>query len=89
MNVRYRFVLNLLRNGPENLRHFFNQSDSKQKIIATWSPAFPRASNSFLDATLNSYSLLVELYFVLERFSIECRTSKTKGITTANQRKEE
>ena len=89
MNVRDRFVFNLLRNGPKNLRHFFNQSDSKQKIIATWSPAFPRASNSFLDATLNSYSLLVELYFVLESFSIECRTSKTKGITTANQRKEE
>ena len=44
MNVRDRFVFNLLRNGPENLRHFFNQSDSKQKIIATWSPAFPRAS---------------------------------------------
>ena len=89
MNVRYRFVFNLLRNDPENLRHFFNQSDSKQKIIATWSPAFPRASNSFLDATLNSCSLLVELYFVLERFSIECCTSKTKGITTANQNKEE
>ena len=89
MNVRDRFVFNLLRNGPKNLRHFFNQSDSKQKIIATWSPAFPRASNSFLDATLNSCSLLVELYFVLERFSIECRTSKTKGITTANQMKEE
>lgn len=89
MNVRDRFVFNLRRNGPKNLRHFFNQSDSKQKIIATWSPAFPRASNSFLDATLNSCSLLVELYFVLERFSIECRTSKTKGITTANQMKEE
>ena len=89
MNVRDRFVFNLLRNGPENLRHFFNQSDSKQKRIATWSPAFPRASNSFLDATLNSYSFLVELYFVLECFSIECRTSKTKGITTANQKKEE
>lgn len=89
MNVRDRFVFNLLRNGPKNLRHFFNQSDSKQKIIATWSPAFPRASNSFLDATLNSCSLLVEMYFVLERFSIECRTSKTKGITTANQKKEE
>lgn len=89
MNVRDRFVFNLLRNGPKNLRHFFNQSDSKQKIIATWSPAFPRASNSFLDATLNSCSLLVKMYFVLERFSIECRTSKTKGITTANQKKEE
>ena len=89
MNVRDRFVFNLRRNGPKNLRHFFNQSDSKQKIIATWSPAFLRASNSFLDATLNSCSLLVELYFVLERFSIECRTSKTKGITTANQKKEE
>ena len=89
MNVRDRFVFNLLRNGPKNLRHFFNQSDLKQKIIATWSPAFPRASNSFLDVTLNSYSLLVELYFVLERFSIECRTSKTKGITAANQKKEE
>lgn len=89
MNVRDRFVFNLLRNGPKNLRHFFNQSDSKQKIIATWSPAFPRASNSFLDATLNSCSLLVKMYFVLERFSIECCTSKTKGITTANQKKEE
>lgn len=89
MNVRDRFVFNLLRNGPKNLRHFFNQSDSKQKIIATWSPAFPRASNSFFDATLNSYSFLVELYFVLERFSMECRTSKTKGITTANQKKDE
>ena len=89
MNVRDRFVFNLLRNGPKNLRHFFNQSDSKQKIIATWSHAFPRASNSFLDATLNSYSFLVELYFVLERFSIECRTSKTNGIITANQKKEE
>ena len=89
MNVRDRFLFKLLRNGPKNLRHFFNQSDSKQKIIATWSPAFPRASNSFLDATLNSYSFLVELYFVLERFYIECRTSKTKGITTANQKKDE
>lgn len=36
--------LNLLRSviGPENLRHFFNQSDEKLKPIMTWSPTFSR-----------------------------------------------
>ena len=34
--------------GPENLHHFLNQSDSKLKPIATWSPAFSRASGSVL-----------------------------------------
>ena len=30
--------------GPENSRHFLNQSDSKLKSIATWSLLFSRAS---------------------------------------------
>lgn len=32
--------------GPENLRHFLNQSDLKLKLIVTWSPPFNRASGS-------------------------------------------
>ena len=39
----FRFMI-----GPENLHHFLNQSDSKLKPIATWSPAFSRASGSVL-----------------------------------------
>ena len=42
----YHFVNALLRSviGPENLHHFFNQSDSKLKPITTGSPAFSRVS---------------------------------------------
>ena len=86
MNVRYRFVFNLFRNGPENLRHFFNQSDSKQKIIATWSPAFPRASKfpwcyfEFLFVPCGTVLCSWALFYWVS-------SSKTKGITTANQTK--
>ena len=33
--------------GPENSRHYLNQSDAKLKLITTWSPAFSRAFGSF------------------------------------------
>ena len=44
--------------GPENSRHFLNQSDSKLKSIATWSLLFSRASVRFLLLTLDSNWLL-------------------------------
>ena len=32
--------------GPENSRHFLNQSDANVISITTWSPAFSRALGS-------------------------------------------
>ena len=34
--------------GPESSRHFLNQSDTKLKPTATWSPTFSRASGTLL-----------------------------------------
>ena len=44
--------------GLENSRHFLNQSDSKLKLIATWSLLFSRASGRLLLLTLDSNWLL-------------------------------
>ena len=44
--------------GPENSRHFLNQSYSKLKSIATWSLLFSRAFGKFLLLTLDSNWLL-------------------------------
>ena len=44
--------------GPEYYHYFLNQSDSKLKPIATWSPAFSRALGSLLVFTLSSHWLL-------------------------------
>ena len=44
--------------GPEDFHYFLNQSDSKLKPIATWSPAFSRALGSLLVFTLSSHWFL-------------------------------
>ena len=44
--------------GPEDFHYFLNQSDSKLKPIATWSPAFSRALGSLLLFTWSSHWLL-------------------------------
>ena len=44
--------------GPENLRHFLNQSDSKVWPVATWSLTFSRASGSLRVFTSSSNWLL-------------------------------
>ena len=51
--------------GPENSRHFLNQSDSKLKSIAPWSHAFSRASGRSLVLTLSFYWFLAIFSFIL------------------------
>ena len=51
--------------GPENLRHFLDQPDSKVWTIATWSLAFSRASGSSRDFTSSSNWLLAIFSWLL------------------------
>ena len=72
----FGFALFRYRIGPENLRHFLDQPDSKVWTIATWSLAFSRASGSSRDFTSSSNWLLSWLSWLLG-FWIE-KLSKVK-----------
>ena len=61
----FGFALFRYRIGPENLRHFLDQPDSKVWTIATWSLAFSRASGSSRDFTSSSYWLLTIFSWLL------------------------
>lgn len=54
---RFAFIHSMI--SPEILRHFINQSDSKQNSIVSWLTAFSRASVSSLVLTLSSHWLLL------------------------------
>ena len=50
----FGFALFLQVIGPKDSHHFLDQSDSKLKPFATWTPAFSRASGSLLVFTSSS-----------------------------------
>ena len=50
--------------GPQNSRHFLNQSDLKLKPVVTWSHAFSRASGGWTAFTSSSHWHLVTFPFL-------------------------
>ena len=87
--------------GPEILYHPLNQSDNKPRTKRAWPLVFSRASGSLPVLTLKSDWLLVTFPFILialfslwyhsivllffQLWSIECRKTETKVITTYYQ----
>ena len=81
--IRDYFVFALLRFviGPENSRHFLNQSDSKLQSSAIWLLVFSRASSNLLVFTSSSLWLLVMFSFIwlaVEKRSIQILQRKLK-----------
>ena len=68
--------------GPEDSRHFLNQSDAKLKPITTWSPTFSRALDNLVGFPLSSHWLLRLFSFLL----IDCWDYSGFGCTTLNRK---
>ena len=71
--------------GPENYRHSLNQSDAKQRTIATWSPVFSRALGSSLGfSASSSFFFFCGIFFRLlgrsDNFGFRCRTRNRKAL---------
>ena len=70
--------------GPENYRHSLNQSDAKQRTIATWSPVFSRALGSSLGFSASSSFFFCGIFFRLlgrsDNFGFRCTTLNRKAL---------